>query len=223
MIDLMTKSFGSYVGETMKDLEAAQDPYSVETAHLEPNVVKFLEEVENVLGKIQAPNEESKSLHKPEPLKALRNRINGDSLTVLKKATAIRSMIEEMDRENEDNRRLSGYREDTSVSNGMRKKLKELMMGFQELRQQMMSVYRDMVGGTVTGENPSEDVIEKLSGEEGGVEGAIPEHGRGEVLETVVEIKARVDSAEEVDKRSFFQGSFRKRAKCSFHGLPIEL
>ncbi|KAL5704626.1 hypothetical protein ACHQM5_023024 [Ranunculus cassubicifolius] len=231
MNDLMTKSFVSYVDlkkEAMKDLEAGPEPYSVEmtnAAHLEPNLVQFLEEAENVkiemasirdiLGRLQDANEESKSLHKPEPLKALRNRINGDILTVLKKARAIRSKIEEMDRANEDNRRLSGYRAGTpidrartSVTNGLRKKLKELMMDFQELRQKMMSEYREMVGRryfTVTGENPNEDVIEKIiaSGEEGGenyLQSAIQEHGRGKVLETVVEIKDRHDIAKEIEK-----------------------
>ncbi|KAL5705174.1 hypothetical protein ACHQM5_023512 [Ranunculus cassubicifolius] len=150
----------------MKDLEAGPEPYSVEmTNAAQPN---------------RKANEESKSLHKPEPLKALRNRINGDIMT---------KWI-------------------TSVTNGLRKNLKELMMDFQELRQKMMSEYREMVGGryfTVTRESPNVDVIEKCvaSGEEGGenyLQGPIQEHGRGKVLETVVEIKDRHDIAKETAK-----------------------
>ncbi|PIA52663.1 hypothetical protein AQUCO_01000496v1 [Aquilegia coerulea] len=230
MNDLMTKSFVSYVDlkkEAMKDLEAGPD-YGLEmtnASHVEPNLAQFLEEAEkvkvemgsirDVLGKLQDANEESKSLHKPEALKALRNRVNADILSVLKKARTIRSRIEDMDRANEDNRRLSGYktgtpidRARTSVTNGLRKKLKELMMDFQELRQKMMSEYREMVGRryfTVTGEYPEEDVIEKIitNGEGGGedfLQNAIQQHGRGKVLETVVEIKDRHDTAKEIEK-----------------------
>lgn len=56
---------------------------------------------------------------------------------------------------------------------------------------------------TVTGEHPDEEVIEKIiaNGNEEEVLGkAIQEHGRGKVLETVVEIQDRHDAAKEVEK-----------------------
>ncbi|KAF9609847.1 hypothetical protein IFM89_018789 [Coptis chinensis] len=230
MNDLMTKSFVSYVDlkkEAMKDLEAGPD-YSVEmtnATNVEPNLALFLEGAETVktemasirdiLGRLQDASEESKSVHRPDSLKALRSRINADILSVLKKARTIRVRIEDMDQANEVNRRLSGYkagtpidRSRTSVTNGLRKKLKELMMDFQELRQKMMSEYKEMVGRsyfTVTGERLEEDVIEKIitNGEEGGedfLQRAIQEHGRGKVLETVVEIKDRHDTAKEIER-----------------------
>ncbi|BAT98903.1 hypothetical protein VIGAN_10026600, partial [Vigna angularis var. angularis] len=74
----------------------------------------FLEEAEKVktemgslrdiLGSLQQANEESKSLHKAEELKALRSRINANIVAVLKKARAIRTQLEEMDRANAANR-----------------------------------------------------------------------------------------------------------------------
>ncbi|KAG2384469.1 Syntaxin-related protein [Vigna angularis] len=149
-----------------------------------------------------------------EELKALRSRINANIVAVLKKARAIRTQLEEMDRANAANRRLSDlkdgtpaiYRTRIAVTNGLRKKLKELMMEFQGLRQRMMSEYKDTVGRryfTVTGEYPDEEVIEKIiaNGNEEEVLGkAIQEHGRGKVLETVVEIQDRHDAAKEVEK-----------------------
>ena len=70
------------------------------------------------------------------------------------------------------NMRLSGYKEGTpvyrtraAVTNGVRKKLKELMMDFQGPRQRMMIEYKETVGRqyfTVTGEYPDEEVIEKI-------------------------------------------------------------
>ncbi|KAL9379288.1 hypothetical protein Peur_027770 [Populus x canadensis] len=230
MNDLMTKSFMSYVDlkkEAMKDLEAGPDP-AVEMANgsntMESNLGVFLEEAENVkkemgsireiLDQLQEANEESKTLHKPEALKSLRNKINTDIVAVQKKARSIKSQLEEMDRANAANRRLSGYKEGTpiyrtriAVTNGLRKKLKELMMDFQGLRQKMMTEYKDTVGRryfTVTGEYPDEEVIDKIisdgSGGEEFLKRAIQEHGKGKVLETVVEIQDRHDAAKEIEK-----------------------
>jgi len=227
MNDLMTKSFTNYVDlkkAAMKDadLEAGDLEMASSTTYMNSDLGLFLEEAEKVkkemallrdiLGKLQQSNEESKSLHKPEALKSLRNSINVDILTVLKKARTIRSQLEEMDRANVANKRLSGSKEGTpiyrtriAVTNGLRKKLKELMMDFQGLRQRMMSEYKDTVGRryfTVTGEYPDEEVIDKIisNGGEEFLGRAVQEHGRGKVLETVVEIQDRHDAAKEIEK-----------------------
>ncbi|KAK8546451.1 hypothetical protein V6N13_067675 [Hibiscus sabdariffa] len=230
MNDLMTKSFMNYADlkkEAMKDLEAGPD-YDLEMSSnsntMDQNLGLFLEEAEKVkqemavirelLGKLQESNEESKSLHKPESLKALRNKINNDIVAVQKKARTIKAQLEEMDRANVANKRLSGCKEGTlnyrtriAVTNGLRNKLKELMMDFQGLRQKMMAEYKETVGRryfTVTGENPDEETIEKIisdgSGGEGFLTRAVQEHGRGKVMETVVEIQDRHDAAKEMEK-----------------------
>lgn len=230
MNDLMTKSFTSYVDlkkEAMKDLEAGPD-YDLEmsaTANsMDQNLGLFLEEAEKVkqemgvireiLGRLQESNEESKSMHKSESLKLLRHKINNDILTVLKKAKSIRSQLEEMDRANIANKRLSGCKEGTpiyrtriAVTNGLRKKLKELMMEFQGLRQKVMTEYKETVGRryfTVTGEYPDEEIIDKIISDSNGGEEflsrAIQEHGKGKVLETVVEIQDRHDAAKEIER-----------------------
>ncbi|EYU32988.1 hypothetical protein MIMGU_mgv1a010481mg [Erythranthe guttata] len=228
MNDLMTKSFTSYVDlkkEAMKDLESGPD---LEMGITKPdqNLTLFLEGAEQVktemnsireiLARLHESNEEGKTLHKPEALKSLRARQNGDVFSVLKKARAIKARLEDMDRSNAANRRLSGCksgtpvdRTRTAVTNGLRKKLKELMMDFQGLRQRMMSEYKETVGRryfTVTGENPDDEVIEKIiSGGDGNggeefLSRAIQEHGRGKVIETVVEIQDRHDAAKEIEK-----------------------
>ncbi|KAK4718568.1 hypothetical protein R3W88_016906 [Solanum pinnatisectum] len=228
MNDLMTKSFTSYVDlkkAAMKDVEASPD-LEMGMTQMDQNLTAFLEEAEKVklemnsikeiLRRLQDTNEESKSLHKPEALKSMRDRINSDIIAVLKKARAIRSQLEEMDRSNATNRRLSGCKEGTlvdrtrsAVTNGLRKKLKELMMDFQGLRQRMMTEYKETVGRryfTVTGEHPDEEVIDKIISSGNGQGGeeflsrAIQEHGRGKVLETVVEIQDRHDTAKEIER-----------------------
>ncbi|KAI3965102.1 hypothetical protein MKX01_014033 [Papaver californicum] len=229
MNDLMTKSFTNYVDlkkEALKDLEAGPDFNSVEMTgnpQMDPNFNEFLAEAEKVkeemslirdiLGTIQEAHEESKSLHKSDSLKAVRHRINSDILNVLKKAKIIRSRIEDLDRATIANRRLSGYaagtpldRARTSVTNGLRQKLKALMMDFQDLRQKIMAEHKDTVGRryfTVTGEYPEEEVIEKIISNNGGedfLQKAVQEHGKGKVLETVVEIKDRHEAAKEIEK-----------------------
>ncbi|KAL8515665.1 hypothetical protein ACS0TY_014371 [Phlomoides rotata] len=228
MNDLMTKSFTSYVDlkkEAMKDNDSGPD-LEMGTAQLDHSLTKFLEEAEEVkkemnsireiLARLQQSNDEGKGIHKPEALQSLRARVNADVLSVLKRARAIKTRLEEMDRANAANRRLSGCREGTpvdrtrsAVTNGLRKKLKELMMDFQGLRQRMMTEYKETVGRryfTVTGEYPDEQVIEKIisSGDGNGGEEllsrAIQEHGRGKVVETVVEIQDRHDAAKEIEK-----------------------
>ncbi|KAL3506057.1 hypothetical protein ACH5RR_031439 [Cinchona calisaya] len=228
MNDLMTKSFTNYVDlkkEAMKDLEAGPD-LEIGLTQMDQNLSSFLEEAEmvkkemnsirEILVRLQQANEEGKSLHKPEALKLLRTRINADILAVLKRAKSIRSQLEEMDRANAVSRRLSGCKQGTpvdrtrsAVTNGLRKKLKELMVEFQGLRQRMMTEYKETVGRryfTVTGEYPDEEVIEKIISSGNGQGGeefmsrAIQEHGRGKVLETVVEIQDRYDAAKEIEK-----------------------
>lgn len=226
----MTKSFTSYVDlkkEAMKDLEAGPDAdleMQNATNTMDRNLSLFLEEAETakkemesireILVRLQESNEESKSLHKPESLKSLRNKINTDIVTVLKKARAIKSQLEEMDRANAANKRLSGYKEGTpiyrtrlAVTNGLRKKLKDLMMDFQGLRQKMMTEHKETVERryfTVTGEYPDEEIIDKIISDENGGEEflkrAVQEHGKGRVLETVVEIQDRHDAAKEIEK-----------------------
>ncbi|RWW56128.1 hypothetical protein BHE74_00037185, partial [Ensete ventricosum] len=231
MNDLMTKSFFSYADlkkEALKDLESGAADYDASTiemavASADGRLWQFFEEaglvkeemaaIRDLLACLQAANEESKSLHKTEALRALRDRINADIVQVLKMARGIRGRLEAMDRSNAANRRLSGCREGTpvdrtrtAVTNGLRKKLKDLMMEFQALRQRMMAEYKETVERryfTVTGEAAEEEVIERIiaTGEsEGMLKKAILEHGRGEVLGTVHEIQDRHDAAKEVER-----------------------
>uniref|UniRef100_A0A7N0ZZL4 Syntaxin N-terminal domain-containing protein n=1 Tax=Kalanchoe fedtschenkoi TaxID=63787 RepID=A0A7N0ZZL4_KALFE len=85
--------------------------------------------IKEILTKLQEANEESKSLHKPEALKELRNRINSEIVTVLKKAKRIRVQLEQMDRADASIRSCALQAED-------------LMMEFQALRQWMMAEYK---------------------------------------------------------------------------------
>ncbi|KAK1353945.1 Syntaxin-related protein KNOLLE [Heracleum sosnowskyi] len=225
MNDIMTKSWRSYVDlkkETIKDLEAGLDS-DIEMSNMDQGLTTFLAKAEivtteinsvrDLMNQLQHSSEESKSLLKPQALRAIRNKMNSNVMLVLKMSRSIKAQLEDMDRSNAANRRLSGCKEGTAVdrtrsavTNGLRKKLKELMMEFQVLRQRMMTEYEDAVGRkyyTVTGEYPDEDMIEKIISDHNGGEKvmakAIQEHGRGKVLETVAEIQDRHDAAKEME------------------------
>lgn len=124
----MTKSFTSYVDlkkAAMKDIDLEAGLEMASSATDNGDMGLFLEEAEKVkmemgsireiLGKLQQANEETKSAHKPETLKSLRNTINVDIVTVLKKARSIRSQLEEMDCANAAKKRLSGSKEGTAI------------------------------------------------------------------------------------------------------------
>lgn len=223
MNDLMTKSFTSYVDLkklAMKDdLESGPDP-DLEMANntTDESLSSFLEEAEKVkaemslitetLSRISQYNDESRSAHKADSVKSLRDKISNEIVSGLRKAKSIKATLEEMDRANREIKRLSGtpvYRSRVAVTNGLRKKLRESMMEFQALRQRMMSEYKETVERryfTVTGERPDEAMIEKIitDGGEEFLARAVQEHGRGKVLETVVEIQDRYDAAKEIEK-----------------------
>ncbi|KQK13335.1 syntaxin-related protein KNOLLE [Brachypodium distachyon] len=234
MNDLMTKSFMSYVDlkkAAMKDLEAGGGDETELTEagcaaggvtderlkgfFKEAEVVKEeMAAIRDALARLHAINEEGKSLHQPEALRAMRGRVNADIVAVLRRARDIRVRLEAMDRANAAQRRLSAGcsegtpldRTRTSVTAGLRKKLKDLMLDFQALRQRMMSEYKETVERryyTLTGEVPEDEVIERIISEGRGEEimgAAVAEHGKGAVLAALHEIQDRHDAAREVER-----------------------
>ncbi|PKU69138.1 syntaxin-related protein KNOLLE-like [Dendrobium catenatum] len=229
MNNLMTKSFLSYADlkkEAVKDLEAGggdETHLEIQMSKAEESLRIFFEEagqveeemvsIRELLALLKAASEESKLAHKQDVSRAVRDRINNHILEVLKATRRIRGRLEAMDRSNAANRRLSGCREGTAVdrtrtlaTNGLRKKLKELMTDFQRLRQRMMADYREEVERryfTLTGEVPPEEVVEKIISEgksEELLKKAICSSGRGLVTETLSEIQDRHDAAKVVEK-----------------------
>ncbi|CAK9142549.1 unnamed protein product [Ilex paraguariensis] len=196
MNDLMTRSFLSYVDlkkQAMKDLEAGAD---IEMGQLDPvderNLSQFfeevaatkadMEEITNLLLDLHDLNEETKSTHSAKVLRGLRDRINSDMITVLRKAKIIKTRLELLDQSNIANRIVSvAYKEGSpvdrtriSVTNGLRLKLRDMMNDFQVLREKIVTEHKDGLKRryySATGEEPSEEVIEKMvvGGEQVGI------------------------------------------------------
>lgn len=215
MNDLFSQSFKA-AQDNDRDLEAGGGGDS-------PELEKFFEDVENVkedlagieklYKKLQAENEECKNASSANAMKQLRSKMDADVSQVLKRVRVIKGKLEALDKSNIANRKLPGCgpgsstdRTRTSVVSGLGKKLKSMMDDFQSLRSRMNEEYKETVARryfTMTGEKPSDDVIENLiaNGEsEDFMQKAIQEQGRGQIMDTISEIQERHDSVKEIEK-----------------------
>ncbi|CAN6219039.1 unnamed protein product [Urochloa humidicola] len=174
----------------------------------------LLDKMSNIVHKLQEANEESKSVTKASAMKAIKGRMEKDIDEVGKIARNIKVKLEQMDRNNLENRKKPGCGKGTSVDRSrmsmtiaLKKKLKERMNDFQNLRQTIQEEYREVVERrifTVTGTKPSEEVIDRLietGSSEQIFERAIQGTGRGQILATVEEIQERHDTVMEIEKR----------------------
>ncbi|XP_073298718.1 syntaxin-112-like [Primulina huaijiensis] len=195
MNDLMTKSFLSYVElkkQGQLDLEEDRD---IEVGQLnrtdESNLSQFFQEVEaikndmdeitNLLIDLRNLDEETKSAYSAKILRGLRDRMDSDMVDVLRKANVLKARLEALDKSNITNRRISvRYVEGSAVdrtriltTNGLRAKLKDIMKGFQNLREKIRLDYKESLKRkyyNATGEYPSEEVVEKMISGNGSVE-----------------------------------------------------
>ena len=136
------------------------------------SIKEELKELERLNQNLQSSHEHSKTLHNARAVKDLRSRMDSDVGLALKKAKLIKVKLEALERSNAANRSLPGCgpgsssdRTRTSVVNGLKKKLKDSMESFNNLRQQISSEYRETVQRryfTVTGENPDEKTLDLL-------------------------------------------------------------
>ncbi|XP_011042574.1 PREDICTED: syntaxin-121 [Populus euphratica] len=221
MNDLLSSSFSRFSSE-----EAPPAHHVIQMSEAPStggvNLEKFFEDVESIKdelkeleklnGNLQSAHEQSKTLHNSRAVKDLRSKMDADVALALKKAKLIKVRLEALDRSNAANRTLPGCglgsssdRTRTSVVNGLRKKLKDLMDGFNGLRQKISTEYRETVQRryfTVTGENPDEKTIDLLisTGEsETFLQKAIQQQGRGRILDTINEIQERHDAVKDLE------------------------
>ncbi|CAN0861744.1 SYP112 [Linum grandiflorum] len=186
MNDLMTKSFLSYVElkkqareDTAVELAAGElsrttDEPILADFFLQVDSIKTqMEEITNLLTELQTLNEETKSSHSAKILRGLRDRIQSDTVTVLRKAKDVKISLESLDSANISNRAISHlYKEGSpvdrtrvSVTNGLRAKFREAMNEFLFLREKILSDYRNDLKRkyfVATGEEANEETIENM-------------------------------------------------------------
>ncbi|CAN6237530.1 unnamed protein product [Urochloa humidicola] len=227
MNDLFTSgSFKKYADlkhqVALDDLEAGDEG---------PDLGRFFEDVDAVKDdlrglealhrRLRSAHEEGKTAHDAGAVRALRARADAVAGEVLRRARAVRSRLEALDRANAASRRLPGCgpgsstdRTRSSVVTGLGKKLKDLMDDFQGLRARMAAEYKETVARryfTVTGEKPEESTVEALiaSGDsetllqraiQQGRQGPEDMAGRGQVVEAVSEIQERHGAVVEMER-----------------------
>lgn len=214
MNDLLSRSFSA--GRTA-DIEmgaSSTTGTNLESFFKDVELIKEeLKAIEALHAHLQTSNEQSKTLHKANEIKTLRTKMDNDVALSLKKAKFIKNKLELLDKSNVSNRTEPGCgpgsstdRTRTSVVNGLRKQLQAAMKSFNELRQKMASEHRETVQRryyTVTGENPDEATVDNLisSGQsETFLQKAIQEQGRGQVMETILEIQERHDAVTVIER-----------------------
>ncbi|XP_078433163.1 syntaxin-132-like [Wolffia australiana] len=178
------------------------------------DVERQIEKLTKLSKKLQDANEESKVVTKASVMKAIKLRMEKDIDEVGKIARIAKSQIEELDKENLESRQKPGCgkgsgvdRSRTATTVALKKKLKDKMSEFQELRERIQQEYREVVERrvfTVTGNRPDEDTIDNLietGNSEQIFQKAIQEQGRGQVMDTLAEIQERHDAVREIERR----------------------
>ncbi|KAL6138285.1 hypothetical protein ACLB2K_063568 [Fragaria x ananassa] len=120
-----------------------------------------LNDLQKLNSSLKRAHEQSKSLHKAKEVKDLRTRMDADVNLALKAVKLLKVRLETLDRSNASAKSLPGCgpgsssdRTRTSVVSGLRKKLKDSMESFNDLRQKISSEYKETVQRryfTVTG------------------------------------------------------------------------
>lgn len=223
MNDLLTDSFVVPRDETPRngDIEmGTQQPINSGELGLD-NFFKKVQEIENqyeklnkLLKKLQDAHEESKAVTKASAMKAIKQRMEKDVDEVGKITRIIKSKIEGLDKENLANRQKPGCgkgsavdRSRTATTVSLKKKFKDKMTEFQNLRESIHQEYREVVERrvfTVTGNRADEETIDKLieTGDSEQIfQKAIQEQGRGQIMDTLAEIQERHDAVRELERK----------------------
>nr|XP_043634819.1 syntaxin-121-like [Erigeron canadensis] len=209
MNDLLSRSFsGGRVADIEMGNVASTGGNNLEKFFKDVDEIKQeLKGLDHLHNQLQDSNEQSKTLYNASSIKTLRTKMDNDVALSLKKAKIIKNRLEALDRSNETNRNIPGCgpgsstdRTRISVVNGLRKQLQLSMKSFTELRQKMASEHRETIQRryyTVTGENADDAKVDDLisTGQsETFLQKAIQQQGRGQVMETILEIQERHDA-----------------------------
>ncbi|GAB4813326.1 hypothetical protein N2152v2_000372 [Parachlorella kessleri] len=221
MNDLLgtVKAGANGVGD--RDVERGPEPPPTEGSdkHMdeffrEVAVIKgLMADIRRHQGKLTEAHERSKVTTRSAEMKELREAMQQDINTVSKIADTIKKQLQALDKANEQALKRKGCgpgssseRTRTAITGALKKKLKDLMGEFQELRSRLNAEYREVVERrvyTVTGQAATEEEIDQMieTGESETIfQKAILEQGRGYVLDTLAEIRERRDAVMELEK-----------------------
>ncbi|GMH24577.1 hypothetical protein Nepgr_026420 [Nepenthes gracilis] len=221
MNDLMTKSFLNYVDlkkQTQIDLNAElseeekgqinpEDEENLSLFFKEAEEIKSqMEEITSLLHDLQILNEETKTTHGARVLRGLRDRMDSNTVAILRKVKLIKSRLESLDRSNAVNHRISpAFNEGSTVdrtrmavTTGLRVRLREMISDFASAREKILSDHKEELKRkyfNATGEVPGEETVEKM------VSGSLKlEMIEGKRRESDQEIRERHEAAMDIQR-----------------------
>ncbi|XP_010549686.1 PREDICTED: putative syntaxin-131 [Tarenaya hassleriana] len=205
---------------TRSDIESGHGPHNSGELGLSSffkkvqEIDKQYEKLDSHLRRLQEAHEETKAITKAPAMKAIKQRMERDVDEVGKISRTIKAKIEELDRENMENRGKPGCGKGTGVDRtrtattiAVKKKFKDKIAEFQMLRQNIQQEYREVVERrvfTVTGQRADEETIDRLieTGDSEQIfQRAVREQGRGQIMDTLAEIQERHDAVRELERK----------------------
>lgn len=163
---------------------------------------------------LQELHEKSKTVTRSEEMKNLREQMQDAINSVSKQAHGVKARLEALDKANnaavmKDGVRVEGTSSErmrTSITAGLKKRLKDCMGEFASLRKKVQQEYREVVERrvfTVTGQHATEEEIDRMI-ETGDAEAvfrkAILDTGRGKAVQVLAEIKERQRAVQDLEQ-----------------------
>jgi len=162
---------------------------------------------------VQGLHERSKAIVRAKEMERSREEMQSSINEVNTLAHKLKNRLEALDKLNEEALKKKGCgpgsaseRTRTSVTAGLKKKLKDLVGDFSKLRSTIQEEYREVVQRrvfTVTGEQLPEEAIDSMieTGQSETIfQKAILEQGRGRVLDTLAEIQERHRAVKDLEQ-----------------------
>ncbi|XP_071701611.1 syntaxin-112-like [Rutidosis leptorrhynchoides] len=184
MNDLMTKSFLNYAElKKQAKIDIESEEHDIELGFQEPkfsasdetHLTKFFQEVDSIKSTmeeitqlffdLQTLNEETKSAHSAKIIRGLRDQMESDMVSVIRKANDVRARLKSLESDTTHKDNTAVGRTYASVTNGLKVKLKEMMTDFQDLRNKIVSDHKEYLKRRYyneTGEYPDEEMIETM-------------------------------------------------------------
>ena len=197
------------VSSSGKGADADMDQFYAQVALIKA----LMGDIKEYQKRLENSNEKTKVAVRTAEVHALREQMQQDANTISKEAEQIKTYLKDLDAQNAMALKNKGCgvgsaseRTRTAITGALKKKLKELMGEFQELRVRLQNDYKETVERrvyTVTGEHATEEQIERMIDEGEGemiFQKAIMEQGRGYVMDTLAEIRERRDAVLDLEK-----------------------
>mmetsp|Transcript_1754 Transcript_1754/g.6114 ORF Transcript_1754/g.6114 Transcript_1754/m.6114 type:complete len:321 (-) Transcript_1754:141-1103(-) len=195
--------------------EGAKEDNGMDTFFKEVATLKKLnEKIRKILVDLKESHAANQTETRSEVVKASRDKMQENIESVSKIAHEAKTRLEGLDASNAEAMLKEGCGEGTTqqrtrsaITSSLRKKLKDLMGEFSELRLKFSEDYKEQVSRwyyTVTGEKPAEEELERIieNGEgETLFQKEFLEQGRGQILDTVAEIQERHEAIRDMERR----------------------